>query len=139
MTIRQWAITLAATLAIFFGMDFTWLHFTLEPLYKPVLGSMLTPNVNVSAAGLFYFLYAVAILILVVRPARRENSALTALLTGAVLGFIAYGTYDLTNLATLRDFTLTLTIADMAWGSFVTAVAASVGYRVSRLWPRHAA
>jgi uncharacterized membrane protein len=139
MTIRQWAITLAATLATHFGMDFTWLQFTLEPLYRPVLGPILLSNFNTPVALLFYVLYAAAIVILVVRPARRENSGLTALLTGGVLGFIAYGTYDLTNLATLRNFSLTLTIADMAWGTFVTAIASSIGYWVSRRWPLRAA
>lgn len=120
-----------ATLVVFLGMDFVWLSSMLGRLYKPALGEFLAEKPNFPAAGVFYALYAVGIVALAVMPAR-EVGVLRATWMGALLGLVAYGTYDLTNMATLRNWSTTLTVADMAWGTVATAVAATVGCVVAR-------
>ncbi len=113
------------TLVIFLAMDSLWIGFVALPSYRATFGDML--QFRAVPSVVFYLLYLVGILFFVVRPALQGGGWTTALATGALFGFIAYGTYDLTNYATLRPWSLGLTASDMVWGAVVTGVASALG------------
>ena len=125
-----------ASMIVFLGLDAVWLSVMGPRLYRPVLGDMLAPTLNAPAAIAFYVIYGLGILVLAVSPALREGAAGRAALNGAVLGFVAYATYDLTNQATLRVWSTRLTLADIAWGAALTALAAYAGFQAARLVAR---
>ena len=108
-------------------LDVAWLTLAVPRLYRPALGVLLSDKPNLPVAGVFYLLYVVGIVVFAVLPAS-GGSWLTALGLGALLGLVAYGTYDFTNLATLRDWPVALSLIDVCWGVALTAVAASVGH-----------
>jgi uncharacterized membrane protein len=117
-----------ATLVALVAADMVWLGTMAERLYRPTLGDILASNVNLPAAIAFYLIFPVGLMIFAVTPALRSGSIATASLNGALIGFFAYATYDLTNQATLRNWTTQLTIVDIAWGAVLGALAASAGY-----------
>lgn len=120
------AIAYLGALIAFAGIDAVWLSTMAARFYRPILGDILLPEVNPRAAIAFYLLYPVGLTIFAVAPALKSGDVKTAALLGALFGLFAYGTYDLTNQATLRNWTTTLTLADMAWGTLASAIAASV-------------
>lgn len=128
----KYLILYAACAIVFFPLDFIWLSTMGKGFYQRELGSLLLPNPNLLIAGLFYLAYLVGVVALVAAPA--EGDVMKALIMGAVLGFVAYGTYDLTNLSTVNGFTPTVAIVDMAWGTALTAVSAAGGVWISRLF-----
>jgi uncharacterized membrane protein len=105
------------TLAVFFLVDMVWLGVVAKGFYRRHLGSMLSPNINWAAAILFYLLFIVGLLVFVIKPALIGGEPLKALFLGALLGLISYATYDLSNLATLKDWPLVVTVVDLVWGS----------------------
>ena len=113
-------------LPIFFGLDMVWLGVAAKSFYTKQIGFLMTPKVNWAAAILFYLLFLVGLVVFVIAPAVERDSWVHALLFGALFGLIAYATYDLTNLATLKDWPLALTIVDLIWGT-VLAGSVSVG------------
>lgn len=115
------------------GIDAVWLSLTASRLYKPQLGDLLLAKFNAAPAVLFYLLYVFGIVMLAVLPAIAERRATTAILRGALLGLVAYGTYDLTNQATLRNWSTLVTVADLCWGTILTACAATAGYWVATM------
>jgi uncharacterized membrane protein len=115
----------------FLGLDAIWLTTMTPRLYKPLIGELMRPSPDMGAAGAFYVIYVSAIVFFAVAPGLEKASMAKALLNGAILGFVAYATYDLSNQATLRIWDLRLTLADMAWGTFATAIAAGVAYVAS--------
>jgi len=122
-----WPIAFAATALVMAGLDFIWLTSMSEPFYRRLLGHLMAPSPNMTAAVVFYLLYIAGILIFAVRPALVSGDWRQALMQGAALGLVAYATYDLTNLATLKGWPLSVTLVDMAWGAFLTGLAASAG------------
>ena len=128
----KFLILYAACAIIFFPLDFIWLSTMGKTFYQKELGSLLLPNPNLLIAGLFYLAYLVGVVLLVAAPA--EGDVLKALLYGAVLGFVAYGTYDLTNLSTVNGFTPAVAAVDMAWGTALTAVSAAGGVWIARFF-----
>ncbi|GHA17078.1 membrane protein [Devosia pacifica] len=114
-----------ACAAVFFPLDYIWLSTVARTFYQRELGSLLLDNPNLVIAGLFYAAYVAGLVILVAGPA--EGNILKALGLGAVLGFVAYGTYDLTNLSTVRGFSPTVAMVDIAWGTALTAISAAGG------------
>jgi uncharacterized membrane protein len=122
------AIAYVATLLTFGAMDFVWLSVMASVLYRPILGDILIENVRIAPAVVFYLLYPVGIAVFAVMPAVRSDSVITALTLGALFGFLAYATYDLTNFATLRNWNLTITAADMAYGAIASGIAASAAF-----------
>jgi len=118
------------TLAV---LDALWLGIVARSFYRDQLGELMLPSPNLAAAAFFYLLFTVAIVILAVLPALSSGSIGTALLYGAILGLAAYGTYDITNLSTLKNWPLVMSLMDMAWGTFLTALSAVGGYCAARL------
>lgn len=114
------------------GLDAVWLTQVGPRLYPPVIGELLAPRPDMAAALAFYVIYVAGIVGLAVAPALEKRSVWRAVGSGAALGFVAYATYDLTNQATLRVWSLHLTVIDMAWGASLTAAAALGGYGLAR-------
>ena len=122
-----------ATAVVFFVIDIVWLGFVAKDLYQRHLGSLLKPDVNWIAGGIFYLLYIAGILIFSVYPAVNRDSFTHALIMGALFGFFAYATYDLTNLATLRDWPMAISLIDIAWGVCLTGAVSSISFFIVRL------
>jgi uncharacterized membrane protein len=114
----------ATTLVIFFAIDLVWLGVVAKNFYRQHIGHLLGAEVNWGAAVLFYLVYIAGIVVFAVKPALDAGSAARALTHGALFGFIAYATYDLTNQATMRDWPVLVTVVDLAWGSVLTATVA---------------
>lgn len=110
---------LIATL-IFFAIDMIWLGLIAKGFYRDKLGFILSANVNWAAAVIFYLIYIGGILFFAVHPAMLNSSWQTALLNGAVLGMLCYATYDLTNMATIDKWPLTIVVVDIIWGTILT-------------------
>ncbi|NML75411.1 DUF2177 family protein [Rhizobium sp. S-51] len=123
-----YVIAYMASAIIFFGLDYLWLSRIAIGFYRRHLGELLLATPNFTAAGLFYLFYIAGIVYFAVLPAVSSGSLLTAAIGGALLGLLAYGTYDMTNLATLRGWPIPVVIVDMAWGCFLTGAAAAAGY-----------
>jgi uncharacterized membrane protein len=114
------------TAAVAMGvLDALWLGVIAKPLYDRVLGPLLAHRVRFAAALLFYLFYAVGLMIFAIKPNLDLGSWKGAAAQGALLGAFAYMTYDLTNLATLRGYTTTLAVVDIAWGSAISAAASA--------------
>ena len=113
-------------------LDGIWLTVMGKLLYRPTLGDILLPSVNLPPAAAFYLIYPVGILIFAALPALKLASVSPAIIYGALFGALAYATYDLTNYATLRNWTLLISVLDIAWGAFASAMAATVAYYATR-------
>ena len=122
----------AAAAVVFLVIDIAWISLFLRDVYEAQLGSMMRPTASLPAAALFYVGYIGAILYLAVRPALAEKRILTAVLHGAALGAIAYGTYTLTNYAIFAQWSVLLVVSDMGWGTFLTAISAAAGFLAAR-------
>lgn len=125
--------TYFAILVPFGLLDAAWLSLMGPRLYRPTLDAILLPGVNVAPAVAFYLIYPIGILVFAVLPALKTGSVATALVNGALFGVLAYATYDLTNYATLRHWTLQLTLADMAWGTVASGAAATAAFYLGRM------
>ena len=99
--------------------------------YRQHIGHLMSPDVNWGAAVLFYAVYIAGIVFFAIKPALEAGSAARALAYGAVLGFVAYATYDLTNQATMSDWPVLVTVVDLAWGTVLTATVAYLSYQAS--------
>ena len=127
-----YAIAYAAIIVPFLLLDAVWLTLMGKLVYKPTLGDILLPDVNLPPAIAFYLIYPIGILVFATLPALKAESVTPALIYGALFGALAYATYDLTNHATLRNWTLQITLMDIAWGAFASAVAATASYYAAR-------
>jgi uncharacterized membrane protein len=128
----MYAVTYLAILLPFGMLDAVWLSLMGPRLYRPTLGDILLTNVNLPAAIAFYLIYPIGILVFATLPALKAGSAGPALMYGALFGLLAYATYDLTNQATLRNWNLQLTLADMAWGAVASGLAAAASFYITR-------
>lgn len=133
----DWIMLWVAAAILFLAIDMVWLLWLGRGFYTSEIGALLRQPPNLSAAGLFYILYVTGLMIMVIWPAFQAQSALQALLYGAVLGLIAYGTYDLTNLAVMKGFTARIAVIDMIWGTVLTATVAWLTVLIGNsLFPR---
>ncbi|MHC8321745.1 DUF2177 family protein [Pseudomonas sp. GB2N2] len=119
----------AGTLLAFLVLDGLWLGVLMAPTYRALLGPLMLDQPLLAPAAVFYLLYAVGCVVFVVLPA---SSWQRAARLGGLLGLVAYGTYDLSNWATLHGWSAQLALMDMAWGALATAVACTVGYGAAR-------
>ncbi|MBX4928281.1 DUF2177 family protein [Rhizobium binae] len=122
----------AGSLLTLLVCDAIWLGLVARSFYRDQLGALMLPSPNLAVAALFYLFFAAAVIVLAVQPALSAGSLPTALVHGAILGLAAYGTYDITNLATLRNWPLAMSLVDMAWGTLLTALTAAGGYLAAR-------
>ncbi len=120
--------TYLITLPVFLAIDLVWLSLIARKFYAQYLGYLMKTNVNFVAAGLFYLLFVVGLVVFSVLPAMEKNSWAQALFLGALLGLVSYATYDLTNLATIKDWPLVVTIVDMVWGTVLGASVSLASY-----------
>ncbi len=127
-----YVVAYLATAAVFFGLDFVWLGKVATTFYRSQLGDMMRERPDFLAAGAFYLIYIGGIVYFAVQPYISGGSWTQALLSGAILGLIAYGTYDITNLATLKNWPLAMSLVDMAWGTVLTGVAAAAGLAITQ-------
>jgi uncharacterized membrane protein len=114
----------------FLAIDGLWLTLIAKNFYAKHLGFLMTKTPNLTAAGIFYLIYVFTMVVLVISPALQKGSLTTAILTGALFGLCAYATYDLTNLATIKDWPLLVTIVDLIWGTVLSAAVAGISYLV---------
>jgi len=121
-----------ATLAVFLLIDMLWLGVVARGLYSKYLGYLLSPSPNWTAAVLFYLLFVVGVLVFAVLPGLQAASLGKALLLGALFGLLTYATYDLTNLATIRDWPVFITIVDLIWGTLLATLVSGAGFLVGR-------
>ena len=128
-------IAYVATLLTFLLLDGIWLGVLMAPTYRELLGSLMLEKPLLVPAAVFYCLYAFGCVVFVVLPAMTWQRAARL---GALLGLVAYGTYDLTNWATLRGWSVQVTLMDWAWGTFATALACTVGFVVTARFGRSA-
>lgn len=119
---------------VFCVLDFLWLGYIAKHFYQSQMGELMAVEVRIVPAIIFYVLYIAGLVLFAISPAMRESNWLLAVGLGAALGVIAYGSYDLTNLATLKGWSLSLTLVDMAWGALVSAVAAFGGFYAARIF-----
>ena len=118
-------------LPIFFAVDMVWLGLAAKTFYAKHIGFLMKANVNWAAAILFYLLFIAGLVVFVVVPALDKGSWVRALLFGALFGLITYATYDLTNLATLKDWPLVVTVVDLIWGTVLAASVSVATYSVA--------
>jgi uncharacterized membrane protein len=118
------------TLPVFLAIDLIWLSLIAKNFYAQYLGYLMKTNVDFVAAGLFYLLFVVGLVVFSVLPALEKKSWKKAFFLGALLGLISYATYDLTNLATIKDWPLLVTIVDMVWGTILGASVSLISYLI---------
>jgi uncharacterized membrane protein len=128
MPITKLIISYLLTTVVFFAIDMAWLGFIAKNLYRKYLGSFLSDTVNWTAAIIFYLLFIVGIFYFAILPAVEKISLAKAVLSGALFGFFTYATYDLTNLATLKNWPLPIVFIDIAWGAVLTGLVSTAGY-----------
>ena len=127
MFIRLFLIALPA----FFMIDMIWLVLVAKKFYSEQIGFLMRPDIVWPAAIIFYLLFIAALVVFVISPAVEKHSWVHALIYGAFFGLVTYATYDLTNLATLKDWPVLVTIVDLIWGMVLAASVSVVTYFIS--------
>jgi uncharacterized membrane protein len=122
----------ALTVPVFFIIDLVWLGVIAKGFYQKNLKYILSPNVNWTAAIIFYLMYIAGILIFAVAPGVAKDSVRHAALWGALFGFFTYATYDLTNLALLKDWPINIVIVDILWGVVLCTVVATLSFYIAK-------
>jgi uncharacterized membrane protein len=126
------AIRFAVVLLVLIVGDAAWLSYFARAMFRPVLGDILLDTPRWSAAVLFYLIYAAGVMVFPLAMGLHKDSLGTAILYGALFGFLAYVTYDLTNLATIKSWTVPLALIDMGWGALLTAAATAAGFAAAQ-------
>jgi uncharacterized membrane protein len=129
---RTYGVAWFATALVFLGLDAVWLSFSASVLYRPLLGDLLRDDFLLVPAALFYVIYTAGIVAFAISPSLASGRWTAAGLRGLFLGLFGYAVYDLTNQATLRNWPVTITVADLIWGALLTAVAAIAGFLAAR-------
>jgi uncharacterized membrane protein len=129
---RHYLLAWAGALLAMLVLDGIWLGLLMGGTYRDWLGAMMLEQPRLIPAALFYLLYATGLVVFAIAPALRSARWRTAALLGGMLGLVAYGTYDLSNLATLHGWPVVLTVVDVVWGALVSALAAGAGFFAGR-------
>jgi uncharacterized membrane protein len=132
MGLLKTLILYLSTAAAFFAIDLIWLGLMNSRFYKVQLAELMSDKVNWLPAILFYLLFIVGLLLLVVLPAVEHDSWIRALLLGGLLGMVAYATYDLTNLASIKNWPIVVTMVDIVWGTILAATVATISYFIAK-------
>jgi uncharacterized membrane protein len=120
------------TLLAFFAIDMIWLGVVARTFYRKHIGFLLTPSPNWTAAIIFYLLFIVGILVFVVVPGLKDGSLRSTMLRAALFGLITYATYDLTNLATVKDWPVIVTVVDLIWGTVLSMAVSFAGFMAGK-------
>lgn len=128
----RYIIAYIATMVVFFAIDFVWLTQVARSFYRDQIGPLLLDEFRIGVAAAFYAMYIVGIVFFAIRPALALDNMWIALGYGALFGFFCYATYDFTNLATLKGYTLTVAVTDVVWGTILTGVSALAGAWITR-------
>lgn len=131
MSALQFVYLYLLTIPVFFLIDMIWLGVVAKDFYQDKIGFLLGP-VNWTAAILFYLLFIIGIIIFAVAPALEAQSVTKVIILGALFGFFTYATYDLTNLATLKDWPLSVVIIDIIWGMVLSGSVATASYFIGK-------
>jgi uncharacterized membrane protein len=121
----------AIALPVFFAIDIVWLAAVAKNFYKEQIGFLMKPDINWLAAIIFYLLFITGLIIFVITPAMVRQSWIHALLYGALFGLVTYATYDLTNLATVKDWPMLVTVVDLVWGSLLAGSVSVITYLIA--------
>ncbi|OJF96538.1 hypothetical protein AX762_05335 [Alkalibacterium sp. 20] len=121
------------TLAVFFLVDILWLGLIANKLYRDQIGFIMKDQPNWIAAIIFYLIFVLGLVFFVIHPALLSESIVEALMRGMFFGFITYATYDLTNLATLENWPLKITIIDLIWGTTLGGVVSAISFYFSSM------
>lgn len=127
---KNYIITYITTLLVFTAIDAVWLGVIAKNLYQKYLGHLLTDQVNWLAAVIFYLLFILGLVVFVIFPNINQESITKVALYGALFGLITYATYDLTNLATIKNWPLNVTIIDLAWGAFIASTTSIISISI---------
>ena len=130
MNFSKLILSYLATTVVFCAIDMLWLGFLAKDMYRKYLGNFLSDEVNWTAAIIFYLIFIVGIFIFAILPAVEKQSLLTAVIYGALFGFFTYATYDLTNLATMKDWLINIVFIDIIWGAVLTASVSAAGFTI---------
>ncbi len=122
----------AVALPVFVALDMVWLALVAKDFYRQQIGSLMKDDINWMAAIVFYLLFVVGLVFFAIAPAIEKNSWRHALFLGALFGLVTYATYDLSNLATLKDWPLLVTIVDLVWGVVLAAMVSTTTYFIAR-------
>lgn len=119
------------SLPVFFVIDIIWLALVARKFYNNQLGFLMRPEVNWYAAIIFYLVFLCGLVVFVITPALEKQSLTHALLFGAFFGLVTYATYDLTNLATIKDWPVLVTVVDLVWGMVLSSSVSSITYLIA--------
>ena len=125
-----WLAYFTVTFVVFMGIDLVWLGFVAKNIYSKYLGYLMAPNVNWLAALVFYVIFIIGILYFVIAPSLVDRDFTQLVIRAMLFGFITYATYDLTNLATVRDWPITITIIDLIWGTSLSTSVSVISYLI---------
>ena len=125
-----WLAYFAVTFVVFMGIDLVWLGFVAKNIYSKYLGYLMAPNVNWLAAMVFYVIFIIGVLYFVIAPSLVDRDFTQLVIRAMLFGFITYATYDLTNLATVRDWPITITIIDLIWGTSLSTSVSVISYLI---------
>jgi len=132
MTVMKMFIKLfLIALPVFFAIDMVWLALVAKNFYRQQIGFLMKPDISWYAAIIFYLIFIAGLVVFVISPAYEKHSWVHAILFGAFFGLITYATYDLTNLATMKDWPVLVTIVDLVWGMVLSASVSVVTYFIA--------
>lgn len=131
--LHSYILPYLVSVPLFLVIDLLWLGVVAKDFYRSQIGPLLLEQFNWSAAFSFYALFLAGLTLFVIAPALKSGTWTTALLWGALFGFFTYATYDLTNLATLKGWTLTLSLVDMAWGTVLGASVSTLTFFIVKM------
>jgi uncharacterized membrane protein len=135
----KWIVGYAGAGVTFIALDMVWLNVVAPAFYRAAIGHLLAGRFNGGAAIAFYILYVAGLAAFALKPGFEAHSLVAACLWGTAFGLVAYATYDLTNMATLKDWPLRLTVVDMVWGAVASGIASGVGFAIASAFVKTAA
>jgi uncharacterized membrane protein len=129
---KTYAVLYIVALVVFLAIDLAWLGLIARDFYRNGLGALLTEKLRMDIGLVFYVLYVVGLAVFALRPGVEANGWQPALIYGGLFGFFAYATYDLTNLATLKNYPLSLALADLAWGTALSGATSAIAIVIGK-------
>ena len=118
--------------AVFLGIDMLWLTVIAQKFYKAQIGHLMADKAKLPPAAIFYVLFIAAMAYFVIAPALEHQNLSRLILSAAIFGLVTYATYDLTNMATLKDWPVLVTVVDLAWGTFISLAVSVITYLIRK-------